>query len=151
MPQVYNGQQSPLEYYAINGNPIYPGTGRMAIIQQTKIGTTKYKYTSYKNPDITGNPDDEYNVNHTNALADTQTPYNGKGTGDGVQLGMFAAIENYNGGSIEDINGTTSQAGSGRNPQIRLNAGTWGYGPDVVAGSRYVSPDTSKNSGQVTF
>ncbi len=151
MPTVYNGEQSPLEYYAINGNPIYPGSGRMAIIQQTKIGTTKYKYSSYKNPEITGNVNDKYTINHTNALADNETPYNGKGTGDGVSLGMYAAIENYKGGSTEDINGTTSQAGSGRNQQIQLNAGTWGYGPDIVAGSRYVSPNTTKNSGQVTF
>lgn len=152
MPQVYNGEQSPLEYYAIHGNPIYPGTGRMAIIQQTKIGTTKYKYNgTYKNPDITGNVNDAYNVNHTNALADTESPYNGKGTGDGISLGVFAASSNYAGGSIEDINGSISYGGSGRNSQIQLNAGNWGYGPSVIAGSRYVSPDTSKNSGQVSF
>ena len=64
---------------------------------------------------------------------------------------MYSAIENYDGGSIEDINGAIGIMGSGRNPQIKLNAGTWGYGPDVVAGSRYVSPDTAKNTGQVTF
>lgn len=151
MPQVYNGQQSQLEYYAINGRTEYPGSGRMAIIQQTKIGTTKYQYTSYKNPLITGNPNDMYSVTHTNAISDNETPYNGKGTGDGVSLGMYSAIENYGGGSIEDINGAVSQPGSGRNPQIRLNAGTWGYGPDAIAGSRYVAPDTSKNTGQVTF
>lgn len=151
MPQIYNGEQSPLEYYAINGNPLYPGSGRMAIIQQTKIGTTKYQYTSYKNPEITGNANDKYSVNHTNAISDNETPYNGKGTGDGISLGMYSAIENYNGGSIEDINGTVAVVGSGRNQQIKLNASTWGYGPDVVAGSRYVSPDTSKNSGQVIF
>lgn len=151
MPTIYNGEQSQLEFYAINGNSLYPGSGRMAIIQQTKIGTTKYKYNSYKNPDITGNPNDKYDVNHTNALSDSETPYNGKGTGDGISLGMYSAIENYKGGSIEDINGAVGQVGSGRNAQIKLNAGTWGYGPDAVAGSRYVSPDTSKNTGQVIF
>lgn len=151
MPQVYNGEQSPLEYYAIHGRTEYPGSGRMAIIQQTKIGTTKFQYTSYKNPEITGNVNDMYTINHTHAKSDSETPYIGKGTGDGISLGMYSAIENYGGGSVEDINGVIGQAGSGRNPQIKLNAGTWGYGPDAVAGSRYVSPDTTKNSGQVTF
>lgn len=152
MPQVYNGEQSPLEYYAINGNPIYPGTGRLAIIQQTKIGTGKYKYAgSYKNPEITGNVNDAYSVNHTQAKADNQTPYNGKGTGDGISLGNYVAATNYNGGSTEDINGAIGQGGSGRNPQITANAGIWGYGPYQISGSNYVSPDTSKNKGQVTF
>ena len=54
MPTIYNGGQSPLEHYAIYGNPIYPGTGRLAIIGQTRVGTGKYTYQGpYKNPTIT--------------------------------------------------------------------------------------------------
>jgi hypothetical protein len=49
----YNGGQSPLEDYAINGNPLYPGSGRLALINQTAIGTGKYTFQGpYKNPQI---------------------------------------------------------------------------------------------------
>jgi hypothetical protein len=150
MPQIYNGGQSPLEYYALNGNPLYPGSGRIANIGQTKIGTGKYAFQGpYKNPVITNNPSDAYGAMHTNAIADTLSPYNGRGTGDGVSQGVYAAITNYNGGNTEDINGAISQPGSGRNPQIIVNAATWGYGPSVIAGSDYEHPDTSANVGQV--
>jgi hypothetical protein len=150
MPQIYNGGQSPLENYAINGNPLYPGSGRLAIIQQTKIGNTKYAFKGpYKNPQITGNVNDQYGLNNTNAVSDTLSPYNGRGTGDGVSNGVYGAIYNYNGGNIEDINGTTAVQGSGRNPQVTLNAGVWGYGPTQIAGSDYVSPNTAANVGQV--
>jgi len=151
MPTVYNGHQSPLEYYAIHGHPDVPGSGRDAITNSTKIGGTKYTFTPYKNPDVTGNPNDEYSVNHTRALADQLTPYNGKGTADGISQGTYQAIFNYNGGSSDDIYGTPEQQGSGRNKQVILNAATWGYGPSVIAGSVYVAPDTSANKGQVTF
>ena len=152
MPTPYNGGQSPLEYYAINGNALYPGSGRLAIIQQTKIGTTKYAFQGpYKNPQITGNANDQYGVNNTNALADSLSPYNGRGTGDGVTQGVYAAITNYNGGNVEDINGVSSQPGSGRNPQVTLNAGLWGYGPAPIAGSNYVAPNMSGNLGQVVI
>jgi hypothetical protein len=151
MPTVYNGGQSPLEYYAIHGNPDYPGTGREAITNSTKIGTNKYPFTPYKNPDATGNANDKYSVNHTRALADDLTPYNGKGTADGISQGTYQAIFNYKGGSVDDIYGTADQQGSGRNKQVILNAATWGYGPKVIAGDRYVSPDTSLNKGQVYF
>jgi len=150
MPSVYNGGQSPLEFYAINGNPLYPGTGRLAIINQSRIGTGKYAFQGpYKNPQITNNPNSAYGVNNTNALADSLSPYNGRGTGDGVSNGVYGAINNYAGGNIEDINGVASQAGSGRNPQITLNAGTWGYGPSQIAGDDYTQPNTSANIGQV--
>ena len=150
MPSVYNGGQSPLEFYAINGNPLYPGTGRLAIINQSRIGTGKYAFQGpYKNPQISNNPNSAYGVNNTNALADSLSPYNGRGTGDGVSNGVYGAINNYAGGNIEDINGVASQAGSGRNPQITLNAGTWGYGPSQVAGSNYTTPNTAANVGQV--
>lgn len=152
MPQIYNGGQSPLEYYAINGNPLYPGSGRLAIIQQTRIGNTKYNFQGpYKNPQITGNLNDQYSLTNTNAISDTVSPYNGRGTGDGVNNGVYGAIYNYNGGNVEDINGTVGVQGSGRNPQVTLNAGIWGYGPNVIAGSNYISPDTAANIGQVVI
>jgi len=152
MPTIYNGGQSPLEEFAINGNPLYPGSGRLAIISQSKIGLTKYDFGgSYKNPAITGNPDDAYGITHTNAVADSDSPYLGRGTGDGISQGVFGAINNYSGGNIEDINGTVGVQGSGRNPLITLNAGTWGYGPTAISGEKYVAPDTSLNVGQVIF
>ena len=150
MPTIYNGGQSPLEQYALNGNPIYPGTGRLAIINQSAIGTGKYAFQGpYKNPTITSNPNSSYGVNNTNALADNLSPYNGRGTSDGITNGVYGAINNYNGGNTEDINGVPAQAGSGRNSQVVLNAGTWGYGPVVIAGSNYITPNTSANIGQV--
>ena len=150
MPTIYNGGQSPLENYAINGNPMYPGTGRLAIINQSKIGTTKYAFQGpYKNPEITGNLNDAYGLTNTNALADSDSPYNGRGTGDGLSLGIYGAITNYNGGNTEDINGALSVPGSGRNSQVTLNAGTWGYGPYQISGADCTHPNTSANLGQV--
>lgn len=152
MPTIYNGGQSPLEYYAIYGNTLYPGSGRMAIINQTAIGTGKYAFQGpYKNPDISGNVNDKYTVTNTNAIHDATSPYNGRGTGDGISQGVYGAITNYNGGNTEDINGVPSQAGSGRNQEITLNAATWGYGPAVIAGGNYVSPNTALNVGQVVI
>jgi len=150
MPQVYNGGQSPLEFYAINGNSLYPGSGRLAIINHSAIGTGKYAFQGpYKNPQITGNVNDKYSATNTNAIADQQSPYNGKGTGDGLTLGVYAAPKNYNGGNTEDINGTLGVFGSGRNSQITLNVGTWGYGPYQVAGADYTLPNTALNIGQI--
>ena len=150
MPTPYNGSQSPLEFYAINGNTLYPGSGRLAIIGQTKIGTTKYAFQGpYKNPLLSGSINTQYGVTHTNAIHDNTSPFNGRGTGDGVTQGVYAAINNYNGGNVEDINGTLGVNGSGRNSQVTLNAGTWGYGPSQVAGADYTSPNTALNIGQV--
>ena len=147
MPTPYNGGQSPLEYYAINGNPLYPGSGRIANISQTKIGDTKYAFQGpYKNPVLGGS---QYGLTHTNAINDNLSPFNGRGTGDGITNGVFGAITNYNGGNVEDINGVASQPGSGRNPQVILNAGTWGYGPVAIAGGNYVAPNMNGNTGQV--
>lgn len=152
MPTPYNGGQSPLENYAINGNPLYPGTGRLAIIGQTKIGNTKYAFKGpYKNPEITGSQSTQYGLTNTNAIADSLSPYNGRGTGDGVTQGVYGAITNYKGGNVEDINGVSSQPGSGRNPQVTLNAGTWGYGPAAIAGGNYVAPNMAGNTGQVVI
>jgi len=150
MSQIYNGGQSPLENYAINGHPLYPGSGRLAIIQQTKIGSTKYVFQGpYKNPQITGNASDSYGINNTNALTDDKSPYNGRGTGDGVINGTYQASTNYNGGNIEVKLGAIVVDGSGRNSQISLNAGIWGYGPSQIAGAKYVTPDMAGNVGQV--
>ena len=156
MPTPYNGSQSPLEYYAINGNTLYPGSGRLAIIGQTKIGNTKYAFQGpYKNPQITGNVGSQYGVTHTNALHDNTSPFNGRGTGSGVVNGVYAAIENYNGGNVEDINGAAGVLGSGRNPQLTLNSGLWGYGPGPLPGpgigAKYVAPNMAGNVGQVVI
>lgn len=154
MPTPYNGGQSPLEYYAINGNPMYPGSGRYANIGTTFIGTTKYTFKGpYKNPVLTGNANDKYSATHTNAINDTLSPYNGKGTNSPIDVvntynGVTARV-NYNGGNIEDINGVASQPGSGRNPLVTTNAGLWGYGPTPIAGADYTHPNTSANIGQV--
>ena len=150
MPQVYNGGQSPLEYFAIHGHPDVPNSGRNALINTSFIGKEKYPYKGpYRNPEITGNANDSYKATHTNALADSTSPYNGKGTGDGLSQGVYQAIVNYNGGSIEDIKGVANENGSGRNPQIGLNVSTWGYGPSQLAGSGYKAPDMSGNKGQI--
>lgn len=156
MPTPYNGGQSPLEQFAINGNPMYPGSGRIANINTSFIGTTKYAFQGpYKNPVITGNANDKYSVTHTNAISDSLSPYNGKGTGDLIDMvntyNGVTARANYNGGSIEDRLGVPSQPGSGRSPQITNNAALWGYGPSAVAGSDYIAPNTSQNIGQVVI
>ena len=162
MPVIYNGGQSQLEYYALNGNvAVNGGLGRPVLTTQT---TLKYG-ASFKNPDITGNPSDKYNVGHTNAAADATTPERGKGTGSGVNLTNtqigYMARNNYNGGDDFDINGqAASQAsqaglGLGRKQTITLNVGTWGYGPDQSGGGAntnwYKTPNMSANIGQVTI
>ena len=82
----------------------------------------------------------EYTATNTYALADSKTPHYGKGTGN------FLDIQNYAAGSDWDINGNPSVAlGSGRNPAFANNLATWGYGP----ANNYLTPDTSKNTGQV--
>jgi len=129
MPIVYNGGQSPLEAAAIaQRNILIP-------------------INTYNNYSVTN----EYTASHTRALADSSTPINGKGTGDGYVSNIgYAAIVNYAGGSEWDILGNQmNSVGSGRNSQITLNAGVWGYGPNQVAGSDYSTPNTSGNIGQV--
>lgn len=161
MPQIYNGSQSPLEYFALNGRPEYAGSGRLAIIQSTKIGETKYTFQGpYKNPDISGTQNTKYSALHTNARADALSPYNGKGTGNNIDISNtengVTARHNWNGGSVEDINGIASLVDSGRNKQYQKNAGLWGYGPGSepnapAIGSKYVTPNTSLNIGQVVI
>jgi len=123
MPKIYNGGQSPLEAAAI--------TQRNILIPKN----------TYNNVAVANN----YGATHTRALSDTTTPIYGKGSG------QFLDIYNYGGvGGDWDINGNQANSiGSGRNPEITLNAGIWGYGPSQVAGSDYVSPNTSLNVGQV--
>ena len=156
MPTPYNGGQSPLEYYAINGNvAVNGGLGRLALINQT---TLKYQQ-SFKNPTITGNMSDKYTATHTNAAADATTPERGKGTGNQIDMvnthNGITARYNYNGGDNFDINGQdptqapVTGAGLGRTPTVVYNAGLWGYGPSAIAGSDYSHPNTSQNIGQV--
>jgi hypothetical protein len=123
MPTVYNGGQSPLEAAAI--------AARNTLLPQN----------TYNNFASTNN----YGATHTRALSDTTTPIHGKGSGN------FLDIHNYAGvGGEWDINGNpANSAGSGRNPEIILNAGLWGYGPSAVAGSNYTIPNMSLNVGQV--
>lgn len=156
MPQVYNGGQSPLEYYAINGRPEYAGSGRIANLGTTFIGTSKYAFQGpYKNPVISGSQNTKYTLTHTNAISDSLSPYNGKGTGNQIDMtntyNGITARGNYNGGSVEDRLGVPSMPGSGRSPQIVNNAALWGYGPVAIAGGNYVKPNMSQNVGQVVI
>jgi hypothetical protein len=157
MPTPYIYGQTPLEKFAINGNPSYGNSGRLWLIQQSKVGTGKYPYAGpYKNPDITGNQGDKYSVTHTNAKADTVSPYLGKGTGNQIDVvdtykGVTARI-NYAGGSLEDIKGNVTNGGLGREKQQLLNSTTWGYGTKVLNYKEYdKQPDMKANKGQVNI
>lgn len=156
----YNGGQSPLEYYAINGNvSVNGGLGRPVLLNQT----TLYYGQSFKNPQITGNANDKYQTTHTNALADATTPLRGKGTNQAYDatnsFNGFAVRSNYAGGDDFDIIGGGLAPGGnslvgnglGRNSSILINAGSWGYGPSAVAGSNYAAPTMTANIGQVTI
>jgi len=133
----YNGNQSPLEYYAINGNTLNGGLGRTKSLN----ATTLYYGQSFKNPVITSNPNDQYSSTHTNAISDAKTPYRGKGTSG------FLDITNQNGGDDFDRFGANNWIGSGRYAAYANNLGTWGY--DYQAGHSYTQPNTSLNIGQV--
>jgi hypothetical protein len=123
MPTIYNGGQSPLEVAAI--------AARNSLLPQN----TYNNFASANN----------YGATHTRAVSDTTTPIYGKGSGN------FLDITNYGGvGGDWDVNGNQGNSmGSGRNPNITLNAATWGYGPTQVSGENYTHPDTSGNIGQV--
>lgn len=163
-PVPYNGGQSRLEYYALNGNvTVNGGLGRPVLINQT----TLYYGHSFKNP-LLSSPNDIYGLPHTNAIHDITTPYRGKGTGDGVNvtdtyIGVMAR-KNYNGGDDFDINGGNagmkagvSLAGQaiGRKSSLILNFSTWGYTPDQSgAGAttwEYKRPNPALNIGQVVI
>ena len=163
MPTIYNGGQSRLEYFALNGNvQVNGGLGRPELINKTTIKYGK----SFKNHEITGNAGDEYGTTHTNANSDALTPYRGKGTNEGYDSNNtyngFVTRFNYNGGDKFDVTGGdasleagTSLVGTaiGRKQSIILNLTTFGYGPDQTnAGSTkdwYREPNTSGNIGQV--
>ena len=118
----YNGGQSPMEAAAIAArNTLIP------------INT----YNNYS-------PSNEYTATHTRAVSDLTTPVYGKGSG------QFLDIDNYGGvGGDFDINGNQTYIGSGRNPEMGLNNGLWGYGPQGLGMTNYQHPDTSANIGQV--
>lgn len=122
MPAIYNGQQTPMEAAAI------------AARYNNLLGNT------YKS-----SPGYQYESTHTRAVHDSTTPIYGKGSG------QFLDIYNYGGvGGEWDINGNQANSmGSGRNPELTLNASLWGYGPSQVAGSDYTQPNTAANLGQV--
>jgi hypothetical protein len=108
-PVPYNGNQSRLEYYALNGNVgVNGGLGRPVLITQT----TLLYGSSFKNPTITNNVNDKYGVTHTNAINDVRTEYRGKGTGGGVVNGNYTSIVNYKGGDKYDIDGGVGLVGS---------------------------------------
>jgi hypothetical protein len=161
-PVPYNGQQSRLEYYAINGNPIpgsgpHAGLGRPVLITQTKL----LYGSSFKNPTITNNVNDQYGLSNTNALSDAKTPYRGKGTGAGLTNGNFTAAVDYKGGDGYDIDGGNGKVGSsivgtglGRSKSLGNNLAVWGYSPTdatntVTSANNYKIPNTKANVGQV--
>jgi hypothetical protein len=156
-PVPYNGKQSRLEYYAINGNPIpgsgpYAGLGRQPLLTKTHLLYT----TSFKN-------NDQYGLTHTNAISDAKTPNRGKGTGGGFSNGEYAATIDYNGGDDYDKDGGVGQVGSslvgtgwGRSKSLNGNLGTWGYSPTDATNvktltNEYKKPDMTKNIGQVVI
>jgi hypothetical protein len=154
MPTPYIFGQTPLENYAINGNSTYWGpTGRLWLMQQTKVGTGKAYQGPYKNPTITGNKGDEYSVVHTNSVSDNKKPSYGKGTGNQIDVNDtyngVTARNNYNGGSFEDRKGVASQIGSGREGAFTKNVGLWGYAPKTYGKEYNKQPDMAKNIGQV--
>jgi hypothetical protein len=123
MPSIYNGGQTPLEVAAI--------AARNILIPQNT-----YNNAAFAN---------EYTATHTRAMSDSLTPIWGKGSGGFLDINNYAGVGGY-----WDINGYSGNyPGSGRNPELILNASTWGYGPWQIAGGDYVHPNTSGNIGQV--
>ena len=157
-PVPYNGNQSRLEQYALNGNVgVNGGLGRPVLITQT----TLLYGSSFKNPTITNNVNDKYGVTHTNAINDTTTEYRGKGTGGGVVNGNYTSIVNYKGGDKYDIDGGVGLVGSslagtgwGRAKSLNNNLAIWGYSPTdatnlATTANNYKVPNMSANIGQV--
>jgi hypothetical protein len=123
MPTPYNGGQSPLEAAAIAArNILLPSN-------------------TYNNASATN----EYSATHTRAVSDASTPIYGKGSGGFLDINNYAGV-----GGDWDVNGNPlNSVGSGRNNNIILNSGIWGYGPAAISGSDYIHPNTSLNIGQV--
>ena len=165
-PVPYNGNQSRLEYYALNGNTaVNGGLGRQLLLNKTFLMYTK----SFRN-DIYGAPNssDVYGLSHTNAINDVKTPYRGKATNNAIDTinteNGVTARYNYKGGDKFDIDGGNAnlQAGYsiagqaiGRKSSLLLNQTTWGYSPDQTGGAstinEYKTPNMSLNKGQVTI
>lgn len=161
-PVPYNGNQSRLEWYAINGNTtVNGGLGRPVLLNQTTLYYTK----PFKNP-LYGSPNDVYGLGHTNSKNDVATPYRGKGTGNGIDVvntfNGVTARYNYKGGDKFDIDGGNagmnagvSLAGQaiGRYKSLTENQVTWGYSPDQTGGgstiNNYKTPNMLLNIGQV--
>jgi len=156
-PVPYNGSQSRLEYYAINGNPTpgsgpYAGLGRQPLLTKTHLLYT----TSFKN-------NDQYGLTHTNAISDAKTPNRGKGTGGGLSNGNFTAAIDYKGGDDYDKDGGVGQVGWslvgtgwGRSKSLNNNLATWGYSPTDATNvatltNEYKKPDMTKNIGQIVI
>jgi hypothetical protein len=119
MAAPVNGGQSQLEIAAI--------AARAALLPQNTFNNV--------------NQANEYSATNTYALADTQTPVNGKGTGGSLD------INNYGAGGSLDIYGAPQYAGSGRQSALSQNQATWGFGPTTP----YQAPNTSKNIGEVVI
>ena len=85
-------------------------------------------------------PANNYNPTHSRAIADSETPEAGRGTGANDPL---TASLDYNGGTETDKFGNPAIPGTGRQPAFSMNQ----YNPDRV----YTAPDTSANIGQVVI
>lgn len=113
-----------------DGNPSIPQSGRNQLLG---LNLAQNGYGS-------SNP---YGAAHTKALADSQSPEMGRGTGEG---NIYDATQNTTAGTITDKDGNQPYfPGSGRNPALTKNLADWGYGPI----NNYHSPDTSLNVGAV--
>ena len=163
-PVPYNGNQSRLEWYAINGNTtVNGGLGRQALLNAPNLMYTK----SFKNK-IYGDPggSDIYTEKHTNAINDALTPYRGKATNNNIDtvdtFNGVTARYNYNGGDKFDIDGgnismdagySKAGVGLGRKLSLAKNQTTWGYSPDqtgaVTNVNAYKAPNMTANKGQV--
>lgn len=165
-PVPYNGNQSRLEYYALNGNTaVNGGLGRQVLLNKSEIMYKKsFKNNLYGAP----NGSDVYGLSHTNAIDDTVTPYRGKATNNNIDTinteNGITARYNYKGGDKFDKDGgsailqagySTAGLGLGRKLSLSLNQNTWGYSPDQTGGAStindYHTPNMSLNKGQVVI
>jgi hypothetical protein len=155
-PIPYNGKQSRLEYYALNGNAsVNQGLGRPDLLKKTSL----YYQTPF------AEKTNEYGLTQTNAISDATTPNRGKGTNTAFDLlntaNGYAARYVYTGGDAYDIDGYTTKSpggssipgnGIGRNAAILYNITTFGYGVDTKnptdTKTWYKKPDTTLNAGQ---
>ena len=120
-----------------------PTTGGQSKLEAAAIAArnTLIAINTYDSVDEANN----YTATHTRALADNETPVQGKGTG------QYLDIDNYDAGGSIDINGSGTNVGSGRNAAIALNGAQWGYGPVGLGLQNYQAPNTGANTGQVSI